>query len=360
MNTRIVKRIIFSLAPVLALAVLVEGIMCATYTRNDLLYGWERPEGGIRLQSDGTALNNPGYAVERKYPGAPFTRTNNAQGLREKYDLPCGSSPPRADKMVVGLGPSWMYGFGLNDGETIPDRLETLLSRDGEKVEVINAGVPGGSARSQLRVWVQLQACLPKVDGVLIGTPLNYLVQGRVEGSDEQGEWYREHTWSEPVLHLRTYLFLRRVKYRILSSYGPPPASTVAVSVVESTVRDLQQIISRARNAGVRVWFVDWPAGQHDHGLAAAHFTPMMHVLATTQQVPLAGYAMIDPTCWWVDGLHPNAAGAWAIAQTIAPMIETGLEGKAWSQSRTRSTTPSCRHQPQVERAQSGPNPRGG
>lgn len=146
---RMVKKLFFSLMLLLTLTILADVILRERYSRNELLFRTEREGGGIKIESATSLSNVPGEWLET-VGSVQWLRHNNGQGLRENYELPCGSMPPDADRVVVALGDSWIYGFGLTQNKTLPDLLVDSLSVERERVEVVNAGVIGGSAFDEL------------------------------------------------------------------------------------------------------------------------------------------------------------------------------------------------------------------
>ena len=51
---------------------------------------------------------------------------------------------------IVGLGDSLMAGYGLNPGESFPEKLQAALKASGHDIEVINAGVSGDTSSGGL------------------------------------------------------------------------------------------------------------------------------------------------------------------------------------------------------------------
>jgi lysophospholipase L1-like esterase len=102
-----------------------------------------RLEGG----SDDTALHTSSADpfVPRLIPDTRAMRKGvevrtNALGLRGPEIAP---SPPEGVRRVLCLGDSYTFGTGVEETETIPARLDTIL---GEGVEVVNLGIEGANA----------------------------------------------------------------------------------------------------------------------------------------------------------------------------------------------------------------------
>ena len=86
--------------------------------------------------------NLSGYQVNLGWAGAKgFTLSTDAQGFRAT-----GALRPAAKRVLV-VGDSTAFGVGVDDADTWPAQLATLLD-----AEVLNAGVPGHSTFQALRM----------------------------------------------------------------------------------------------------------------------------------------------------------------------------------------------------------------
>jgi hypothetical protein len=99
------------------------------------------------------ASDRPGVVYELRpnlrgtYDGRRFR--SDRYGFREDAEMDLAKS--RGVKRVLGVGDSWMWGSGVDNGETYLDRLRELLTADGgRRVEVINTGVWGYNAKQQV------------------------------------------------------------------------------------------------------------------------------------------------------------------------------------------------------------------
>ncbi len=74
-----------------------------------------------------------------------FGRISNDRGLREARDLPL--EKPAGETRVLFVGDSCIFGYQVAYDESIPELVETNLKQErrGQKIECINAGVPGYS-----------------------------------------------------------------------------------------------------------------------------------------------------------------------------------------------------------------------
>jgi lysophospholipase L1-like esterase len=81
----------------------------------------------------------PANAVRWSSPEFTEVSHTNALGMRSAAVGPKRLGAQR----VLALGDSFTYGHGVQDDETYPAVVETLLRTRGHDVEVLNAGVPG-------------------------------------------------------------------------------------------------------------------------------------------------------------------------------------------------------------------------
>lgn len=84
--------------------------------------------------------------IEPAWLGKKVLHHINHDGLRDLHDY-TEEKPDNVFRIAV-MGDSFTYGLFVDDGETYPEKLETILNTprmcsSAEKVEVINFGVPG-------------------------------------------------------------------------------------------------------------------------------------------------------------------------------------------------------------------------
>jgi hypothetical protein len=82
-------------------------------------------------------------------------------GFRE--DAPMTVTKPPGTRRIVGIGDSWMWGTGVDNGELYLDRLREMLG-----VEVVNTGVWGYNARQQVAT-LRWKGLLFSPDVVVVG-----------------------------------------------------------------------------------------------------------------------------------------------------------------------------------------------
>ena len=103
--------------------------------------GGAHEEGLYKMDPEGLFTLRPHHQLMWPAPELSGTVTINSQGFRgpDPDTLPPG-------RRILVLGDSFVFGWGVDDGETLPARLEAILnagSPPGGGVCVLNLGVPG-------------------------------------------------------------------------------------------------------------------------------------------------------------------------------------------------------------------------
>lgn len=185
------------------------------------------------------------------------------------------SSEPR----VAILGDSITAGYGLPAREALPARLQARLSRMGDAVRVISAGISGdttagGAARVDRAVPAGVKVCVVALGG-------NDLLNGE------------------------------------------DPARMRA---------NLERIVAKLKARGVTVVLAGLRVPAVLDGAYARAFDAAFQSVAKAQGLiflpdMLAGVAL-NPALDQRDGIHPNAAGVDVIAKRLAPLVARALQGR--------------------------------
>lgn len=179
--------------------------------------------------------------------------TSNADGFRGRR-LP--SAPPSPDvSLVVCMGDSSTFGWGVEESVVYPVRLEQILNTRGRgRWEVVNLGHPGYTSWQGFRLIDRVAALHPFA--VVISYGGNDSMRGALP---DRELWKRDHTFAARVStvfeRLALYRGLRRGILRVWD-----PAAKSASKDVELTPRvsvgeyvdNLRSIISTVRKAGGR------------------------------------------------------------------------------------------------------------
>jgi hypothetical protein len=303
------RRLLAVLAAVAALAAVEVGLRVFVGL-DALTFAYEQP---ARMQP---LPGKEGAAGITREDG-PYTWTSglDADGLREGGRVH-PEAPPDTTR-ILAVGDSWIFGHMADEGDTLPDQLETLLAgKMGQpRVEVVNAGQPGASAaivarraRGQLR---RLQG----VAGVLIGQPHNTPP--------------KDARKAPPLPRVAIYRALRLW----IAPYTWKRAPRANDATIDAEVSVIRELIDDIRAQGLPVWFVLFP--QERQSAMMGRFPPEPEW--TALDVPMAGHGLGERACWsFTDPFHPSAAGYRAIAEVVAPMILDGRHQTTWA------TEPRC------------------
>jgi acyl-CoA thioesterase-1 len=183
-------------------------------------------------------------------------------------------SPVMAEPhQIVGFGDSLMAGYGLNPGESFPEKLEKALRARGHDVVIANAGVSGDTTSGGL---ARLDWSVPD------GTDL-------------------------VVLELGANDMLRGVSPKI-------------------TEKNLDEMIARLKARNIAVLLAGMRAAPNLGPDYAAAFDGIYLRLAEKHGLPLYPFFLdgvaADRSFLLEDGMHPNAAGIDRMVERFLPAVE--------------------------------------
>ena len=184
------------------------------------------------------------------------------------------ASPTMAEPhRIVGFGDSLMAGYGLNPGESFPERLEAALRAKGHDVVIANAGVSGDTSSGGLS---RLDWSVPD------GTDL-------------------------VILELGANDMLR----------GVAP---------EITEKNLEEMIARLQARDIAVLLAGMRAAPNLGPDYAEAFDGMFPRLAQKHDLPLYPFFLdgvaADRSFLLEDGMHPSAAGIDRMVERFLPAVE--------------------------------------
>ena len=218
---------------------LLEGVLRVTVPERDLLFAWEHPEGMIELLGGRVYVRESSdqHATDGEYV---YVYRTNSLGLREDQEL--SQAIPPGSERYLALGDSWMFGTSVTQGKTLPDQLGVeLTSRRGTAVDVVNAGIPGGSAFDMLARWNELGSQYD-FDGVILNIPHNLSRQQEVASSRKA---LFQPGAGAPYVDWRTYLVVRRlIAPWTRARYAPGTTN----EPVAEMLADLRAIVSQAQS----------------------------------------------------------------------------------------------------------------
>ena len=313
MRTKALLGVLFALV---ALGV-TEAVLRAIYSVDALLFEWERPSGLIATSLDGGIVARPNTRDEQFDGPYKWHSRINDLGFREDAPIPREKAP--GTRRLLALGDSWIYGFSVQQGKTIPDVLEALLpAKLGVgRVEVINASVFGSSAFDSARAYHQL-ATAYDIDGVLIGTPHN-TARFR-EQSAARTAWYAR-AQDGPASTFRTYLLVR---FWLAPLRAGQYARAATGAALDPEIADIRMVARDARARGLPVWFAELP-NNYDEAKRGFAGLPAWREALQPEGVFTGGHNLADRACWGFRDLgHPSESGAYAIAARMADVIAAG------------------------------------
>jgi acyl-CoA thioesterase-1 len=178
---------------------------------------------------------------------------------------------------IVFLGDSLTAGYGLVRGEEVPALIQSRLTANGYRYEVVNAGVSGDTSAGGLS----------RLDWSLEGNVAALVVE--LGGNDG----------------------LR----------GLP---------VSQLKQNLTEIITRAQQRGIKVILTGMEAPPNYGPLYTAEFRQVFRELAKEHDVIFMPFYLEgvagDPGLNLADGIHPNAAGSRVIEERLWRVLEPLLE----------------------------------
>ncbi len=180
---------------------------------------------------------------------------------------------PVARPRIVFLGDSLTAGYGLAKEEAVPSLIQGHLARDGYAYEVINAGVSGDTSAGGL-------------------SRLDWSLDGNV---------------AVVVIELGANDGLR----------GLP---------VEALQRNLDEIITRARQRGIAVMLTGMEAPPNYGPAYTAAFRKVYRDLAAKYNLPFMPFYLEgvagNPALNIADGIHPNPEGSRIIERNVWRVLE--------------------------------------
>lgn len=209
--------------------------------------------------------------------GSSASDFREAAGAHREGDEGADGSTSAARPRIVFLGDSLTAGYGLAPEESVPSLTQERLEAEGYDYEVVNAGVSGDTSAGGL----------------------------------SRLEWSLDGTVSVLVIELGANDGLR----------GLP---------VGPMKRNLGEIIRRAKQRNITVVLTGMEAPPNYGPLYTAEFRNAFRDLADEHEVVFVPFYLEgvagDPRLNISDGIHPNAAGARIVSQTVWRALEPVLE----------------------------------
>jgi lysophospholipase L1-like esterase len=260
----------------------------------------------------------------------PWAREQTLRGRRVSFAAP--DDRPR----VIALGSSSTYGYGVSEQQAWPAQLERLAKASGAPLEVLNAGVPGGTARRLVHV---LQDALLQLepDVVLVSLSFNDHIDLAVH--DETAHFAAMASegvgWFDQAL---ARWDARNARERWLSYFGhvmdggaPDPDEREACVLAPSRrfAASLQAMAEAVRAAGGEIVFVQEPPRDavHPHVLgpyheAIAELGARLGVEVCAPKAALDRAAELVGEPLYLDMVHLDSRGHEVMARQVAATLE--------------------------------------
>jgi len=239
---------------------------------------------------------------------------------------------------VLALGSSSTFGYGVSGRDAWAARLEGLLNQGGSRVEVINAGVPGGTAE-RLRFFLEGVLLPLHPDVVIVDLSFN---DRSIGGVADEREHFRTMTTTGigPLGRLvARWLTARRdvacARYFRDADRGDPVSDAdrerFSLGPARRFQDSLRDMAASCRSAGAAIVFVQEPQRAGDEPTIADFHDAIAELGRELGAPVVAPQAALDSSGApvFLDAVHPTPEGHAIIAQAIAAVLaEAGLTGR--------------------------------
>ena len=299
----------------------------------------------------------PGFAGE--HTGVQISV--NSHGMRDReYD----ATKPPGSLRILALGDSWTFGVGMNNEDTWPKRLESLLTSPERPVAVMNTGVSGYETYHEAFYYKELAPEFQH-DLVLVGIyPVN-----DVHAKDRKYARYRRLYNISPLL-LQIYRYPKHLyisqlynnwrearKYRRREEFYAKQDAAAGVAAgpnkghfapgeedwaelytdrfsgwrtMQESFRSIGETAQRAGVPGVAILFPDLRDLARYHGYSHPKVEPLLRsaiesagLVFIDLEADFAPFAGREPDIsGFVGGTHPNAKGYDLIAHAVARELQ--------------------------------------
>lgn len=255
-----------------------------------------------------------------------FHMSTDSRGLR----APLHEGPkPAGVTRVLAMGCSTTLGWGVEDGESYPARLEELAVAAGKtSVQVLNGGQPGYTSFQGLWLWdTALKDTQPDV--VLLG----YVVQDARKAAytdrsqavlSRDNRYLKEHVLYQSRVYLGLRALLGTVQIRAKerpSGSGPDDAHGVYRVPPEEYRENLRALVERVRAVGAQPVLFGYPLEVEgytaEHRRVAAEVAEQTGARRLDLQGAMTAEAAAQTLYFERDRGHANAAGNALIAQWV-------------------------------------------
>lgn len=322
MRTGWAQRLVFSLIPLVVVLGSAElGLRAANWPPKPAHFDHNEPFWTVDPDLDHKVFPHP-------EEGRSFTVSTDAHGLR--VPLHAG---PKVGVRVMAMGCSTTFGWGVDDAESYPARLEALAAEAGRpSVEVINAGQPGYTSFQGLWLWDTLLAAY-QPDVVLLGFVVQdarksaYTDRSQAILSDDD-RYLKDHLlWKSRVyLGLRALVGSVQIRAKERPNGGAPDDAHGVYRVPPDEYRaNLTALVGRARAVGASPVLFGYPLEQagytEEHRAVLRALAADLDVPLLDLSEPMATAAATEALYFPSDRGHANAAGNDRIAHWVLDFL---------------------------------------
>lgn len=319
-------------------------------------------EGASRLLLAKSEIKPVFHDAELRTRNRPFVEPHPARGFalkpgfqNELYSVnsagfrgPNSPLPASTQPVILAMGESTTFGWGVKDTETYPFYLEQALRNSDQPAQsapvVINAGIPSYSSAQTLAYMQELLAAKDglKPDLILVNILWNDLWYSTIQNWDPQILIYQQ---SPPWLTLLTR-YSTLAHYLIMGSQQEQRVDIFNAPAMDTYLKNVTTMLDLARQHGVQVALVE-PPFDADHmpenGLNEFHTRYTRDFLITTarkhlqalyknaqlRNVPILTHRLdlrtLNQPSLFLDPLHPTAEGNQLMAEDIASQLQSIL-----------------------------------
>ncbi len=269
-------------------------------------------------------------------------RLNTRDGLRNRP-----ISPVKESYRILALGDSCTFGLGVNDDETWPAQLETLLAAEEFKPEIINTGVPGYTV-FQGKQFLSGRGLSLQPDMVVACFGFNEVIEWRTMSDIETAYFMNLYYYDRILSMSRLYYGLKTLLFRFQErgrsgsletraegSGGNRDQALIPRLNPDEFVENLIELRDVCSKNDIVLVLIIWPysdqISRRFNRLVA--YQQLIHEFGRRNNVPVVNLVnefITDGNELFLDNVHANSRGcsvtASAVHKTIIPFLTSGTK----------------------------------
>lgn len=182
------KKLAFSLSSVLIALLIGEALLHLFQPTVAYQY---MPQLVLQSYYDESSLTD--FTIKKNYKGRHVMTAAKFNSTVETNSLGWRDTEPDSREKVLFFGDSIVFGYGLNNEETIPDQLEKLAHR---KIDFVNLGLTAGGSPDSYAVYLKKHQALQnkKVIVLLFTNDLNDMIENYCVNTKNQEVKIEDHS----------------------------------------------------------------------------------------------------------------------------------------------------------------------